>query len=82
MHSRAEEWTLFCHFNLTQQSSLLAKRKYYHRRLTNAESRLGGVVVRVPATGLKGSGFKPNRSDGFLRVLKIRSITSRENEAS
>jgi hypothetical protein len=29
------------------------------------DSRLGGVVVSVFATGLKGHGFEPGQSDGF-----------------
>jgi hypothetical protein len=33
-------------------------------------------VVSVLATGPKGRGFKPGRSDGFLRVIKIRSTPS------
>jgi hypothetical protein len=32
-------------------------------------SRLGGVVVRVLATGPKGRGFKRGRGDGFLRAI-------------
>jgi hypothetical protein len=39
-------------------------------------SRLGGVVVRVLATGRKGRGFKPSRVDGLLRTIKIRSTPS------
>jgi hypothetical protein len=36
-------------------------------------SRLGGVVVNVLATGLKGCGFEPGHGDRFLREIKIRS---------
>jgi hypothetical protein len=36
----------------------------------------GGVVVSVLDTGPKGHGFKPGRSDGFLRAIKIRSTPS------
>jgi hypothetical protein len=39
-------------------------------------SRLGGVVVSVLATGLKGRGIKPGRGDGFLMTIKIRSTPS------
>jgi hypothetical protein len=35
------------------------------------QSRLGGVVASVLATGPKGSGFKPSRGDGFLRAIKF-----------
>jgi hypothetical protein len=38
--------------------------------------RLGGVLVSVLATGPKSRGFKPDRGDGFLRAMKIRSTTS------
>jgi hypothetical protein len=38
--------------------------------------RLGGVVVSVLATGPKGRRFKPDRGDGFLRAIKIRSTPS------
>jgi hypothetical protein len=37
------------------------------------ESRLGGVVVSVLATGPKGRGFEPGQGDSFLRAIKIRS---------
>jgi hypothetical protein len=37
---------------------------------------LGGVVVTVFATGPKVRGIKPIRDDGFLRAIKIRSMTS------
>jgi hypothetical protein len=33
-------------------------------------------VVNVLAAGSKGRGFKPDRGDGFLRAIKIRSISS------
>jgi hypothetical protein len=33
-------------------------------------------VVSVLATGPKDRGFKPGRSDGFLRAIKIRSTPS------
>jgi hypothetical protein len=33
-------------------------------------------VVSVLATGAKGHGFKPGRSDGFLTVIKIHSTPS------
>jgi hypothetical protein len=33
-------------------------------------------VVRVPATGPKGRGFKPGRGDGFLRAITFRSTSS------
>jgi hypothetical protein len=39
-------------------------------------SRLGGVMVSVCAAESKGRGFKPDRGDGFLRAIKIRSISS------
>jgi hypothetical protein len=39
-------------------------------------SRLGGVIVSVLAIGPKVRGFKPGRGDGFLRAIKIRSMTS------
>jgi hypothetical protein len=38
--------------------------------------RLGGVVVSLLATGLKGRGFKPGRGDRFLRAIKIRNTPS------
>jgi hypothetical protein len=38
-------------------------------------SRLGGIVVSVLATGPKGLGFKHGHGDGFLRAMKIRSIS-------
>jgi hypothetical protein len=34
-------------------------------------SRLGGVVVSVFATGPRRCGFKHGRGDGFLRAIKI-----------
>jgi hypothetical protein len=37
---------------------------------------LGGVVVSVLVIETKGNGFKPGRSDGFLRAIKIRSTPS------
>jgi hypothetical protein len=40
------------------------------------QSRLGGVVVSVFATGPKGCGFEPGQGDGFLRGIKIRSTPS------
>jgi hypothetical protein len=40
-----------------------------HPRVT-CVSRLGGVVVRVLATGPKGRGFKLGRRDGFLKAIK------------
>jgi hypothetical protein len=43
--------------------------------------RLGGVVVSVIATGLKGRRFKPGRGYSFLRAIKIRSTPSFEWEA-
>jgi hypothetical protein len=43
-----------------------------------SESRLGGVVLSVLATGSKGCGFEPSQGDVFLRAIKIRSTpTSR-----
>jgi hypothetical protein len=36
-------------------------------------SRLGGVVVSVLATGPKGCGFEPGHGDGFFKGDKIRS---------
>jgi hypothetical protein len=39
-------------------------------------SRLGGVVVSVLATGPRGRGFEPGQSDGILRATKIRSTPS------
>jgi hypothetical protein len=41
-----------------------------------ATSRLGGVVVSVLATGLKGCGFGPGQGDGILRAIKIRNASS------
>jgi hypothetical protein len=38
--------------------------------------RLGVVVVSALATGPKVREFKPGRSDGFLRAIKIRSTSS------
>jgi hypothetical protein len=40
------------------------------------ESRLGGVVVSVLATGPKGRKFESGQGDGFLRAIKIRSTPS------
>jgi hypothetical protein len=37
---------------------------------------LGGVVVSVLATGLKGRGLEPGKGDRFFRVIKIRSTPS------
>jgi hypothetical protein len=45
-------------------------------RYVMARSRLGGVVVRVLATGPKGCGFEPGQGDGVLRAIKIRSTPS------
>jgi hypothetical protein len=39
-------------------------------------SRLGGVMASVLATGPKSNGFQPGQSDGFLRAIKIRSTPS------
>jgi hypothetical protein len=39
-------------------------------------SRLGGVVVSVLATGPKVCGFEPGQGDGFLRAIKTRSTPS------
>jgi hypothetical protein len=39
-------------------------------------SRLGGVVVSVPATGQKVRGFERGQDDEFLRTIKIRSTPS------
>jgi hypothetical protein len=36
-------------------------------------SRLGGVMVSMLATGPKVRGLKPDRGDGYLRAIKIRS---------
>jgi hypothetical protein len=41
-----------------------------------SDSRLGGVVVSVLATGPKGHGFEPGQGDGFLRMIKIRGTSS------
>jgi hypothetical protein len=48
--------------------------------VTCTNSRLGGVVVSVLATGPKVGGFKPGRADEFLRAIKIRSTLSFELE--
>jgi hypothetical protein len=48
----------------------------YHDRRNGSNllgSHLGGVVVSVLATGPKSRWFKPGRSDGFLRAIKILS---------
>jgi hypothetical protein len=37
---------------------------------SSLNSRLGGVVVTVPATGSNGRGFKHGRGDGFLTAIK------------
>jgi hypothetical protein len=37
---------------------------------TTHESRLGGVVVTVLATGPKGCGFEHSQGDGFLRAIQ------------
>jgi hypothetical protein len=39
-------------------------------------TRLGGVVVRVLATGPKECKFEPGKGDGLLRAIKIRSTPS------
>jgi hypothetical protein len=39
-------------------------------------SRLGGVVVSVLATGPKSRGFETGQDDGFLRAIKIRITPS------
>jgi hypothetical protein len=36
----------------------------------NALRRLGGVVVSVLATGLKGCGFEPGQGDEFFKGYK------------
>jgi hypothetical protein len=38
--------------------------------------RLGDVMVSVLIIGPKARGFKPNRSHGFLRVIRIRRMPS------
>jgi hypothetical protein len=43
---------------------------------TYSLSRLGGVVISVLAIGPKVCGFKPGRSNGLLRTIKIRSKPS------
>jgi hypothetical protein len=40
------------------------------------ESRRGGVVVTVLATGPKGCEFEPGQGNRFLRAIKIRSTPS------
>jgi hypothetical protein len=40
------------------------------------QSRLGGAVVSVLATGPKACGFEPGQGDRFLRAIKIRSTPS------
>jgi hypothetical protein len=46
-------------------------------KLTYPEAcHLGGVVVSVLASGPKGHGFITGQGDGFLRAIKIRSVTS------
>jgi hypothetical protein len=44
------------------------------------DCHLSGVVVGVLTTRPKNRGFKPSRGDGFLRVIKIRSTLSFEQE--
>jgi hypothetical protein len=44
----------------------------YLNPLKSSDSRLGGVVVSVLATGPNG----PGEGDGFLRAVKIRSTPS------
>jgi hypothetical protein len=45
-------------------------------------SHLGSVVVSMLATGPKGRGFKPGRSDGVLRTTEIRSTPSSRREVN
>jgi hypothetical protein len=40
------------------------------------DSRLGGVVVSVLATGPKGCEFERGQDDELLRAIKIRSTPS------
>jgi hypothetical protein len=39
-------------------------------------SVFGGVVVNVPAIGLKSRGFKPGRGYTFLKAIKLRNTPS------
>jgi hypothetical protein len=43
-------------------------------------SHLTGVMISMFAIGPKVCGFKPNRGDGFLRVIKIRNAPSFRGE--
>jgi hypothetical protein len=38
--------------------------------------RFGGIVASELATGPKGRGLEPDKGDGFLRAIKIRSTPS------
>jgi hypothetical protein len=60
---------LGCLWKLTYQLMRLKTR-------SKVQSRLGGVMVSVLATGPKGHGFKPGRGDWILRAIKIRSTPS------
>jgi membrane-associated protease RseP (regulator of RpoE activity) len=44
--------------------------------VTNNIVTLGGLMVIVPAVGLKVRGFRPGRGRWILRAIKIRSTTS------
>jgi hypothetical protein len=45
----------------------------YSLRSKIGESRLGSVMVIVLNIGHNVRGFKPERGDGFLRAIKVRS---------
>jgi hypothetical protein len=50
--------------------------RHHEHCIVTQKRCLGGRVVSVLATGLKCRGFKPGRSDGYLRAIKIRSTPS------
>jgi hypothetical protein len=66
----------------TLQQILIGYTRNAHRILLEEPegkrplSSLAGVMVSVLATGPKGCGFESGQGDGFLRVIKIRSIPS------
>jgi hypothetical protein len=40
---------------------------------------LGGIMVIVPAIASKVCGLNPAKSNGFLRVIRVRGTSSRES---
>jgi hypothetical protein len=46
------------------------------KQIFPSDSRLGGVVVSMLATGPKACGFERGQEDGFLKEIKIRSTPS------